>query len=152
MEGWGEVVEISLYFRTEGPLVGDPLSEDLAEAPLLGDEEAYQRWRFRIHAQGRDAASAVGDIHAEEDDTVLEQHLIQIWASPHAPEIRHRLTDQTGRRRRTAGAEEYTATKAAEADHAATPPAPAEEMSIAPVHAELHARTPKSPDRPLRSD
>ncbi|MFE6682586.1 hypothetical protein [Streptomyces sp. NPDC057729] len=144
-EGWDEVVEVSLYFPSEGPLVGDPLSEDLVEVPLLGEEGEYQWWRFRIHARGRDAASAVGDIYAEEGDTVLEQHLVQIWAAPQAPETRHRLTDEVGRRRRTASPQEYTAAKAAEAAHAATPPTPAEEMPIAPMHAELHTRTPDNP-------
>jgi len=144
-ESWDEVVEISMHFPSEGPLVGDPLSEDLVEVPLLGNEEEYQWWRLRIHARGRDAASAAGDIHTDEGDTVLEQHLIQIWAAPQAPEIRHQLTDQTGQRRRTASTEEYTATKAAEADHAATPPTPAEKMPISPMHAELHAHTPEPP-------
>ncbi|MFJ8856475.1 hypothetical protein [Streptomyces sp. NPDC102437] len=146
VDGWDEVVEVSMYFPAEGPLVGDPLSEDLVEVPLLGDEEEYQWWRVRIHARGRDAASAAGDICADEGDTVLEQHLVQIWAASQAPEIRHRLTDQTGRRRRTTSAEEYTAAKAAEADHAAIPPTPAEETPIASAQAELHTRTPRPPD------
>ncbi|MER5360761.1 hypothetical protein [Streptomyces sp. NPDC002785] len=103
-EGWDEVVEVSLYFPAEGPLVGEPLSDDLDEVPLLGDPETYQWWKFRIHARGRDAAA--GDINEDEGDTVLEQHLIQIWAAPQAAEIRHRLTDQVGRRSRTAGPDE----------------------------------------------
>ncbi|MFE7396406.1 hypothetical protein [Streptomyces sp. NPDC057557] len=41
---------------------------------LLGEEGEYQWWRFRIHARGRDAASAVGDICAKEGGTVVEQH------------------------------------------------------------------------------
>ncbi|WP_331737206.1 hypothetical protein OG520_44310 (plasmid) [Streptomyces sp. NBC_00984] len=145
-EGWDEVVEVSLCFPSEGPLVGDPLSEDLVEVPLLGEEGEYQWWRFRIHARGRDAASETGDIHAEEGDTVLEQHLVQIWAAPQAPETRHRLTDEVGRRRRTASPEEYEAAKAAEAAHAEMPPTPPEEMPMAPKRAELHTRTPDTPD------
>ncbi|WP_331750295.1 MULTISPECIES: hypothetical protein [unclassified Streptomyces] len=125
--------------------MGDPLSEDLVEVPLLGEEGEYQWWRFWIHARGRDATSEAGDIHAEEGDTVLEQHLVQIWAAPQAPETRHRLTDEVGRRRRTASPEEYEAAKAAEAAHAAMPPTPPEEMPMAPVRAELHTRTPDTP-------
>ncbi|MEL5958364.1 hypothetical protein AADR41_26990 [Streptomyces sp. CLV115] len=63
---------ISLYFPTEGPLVGDPLSEDLAEVLLLGDEEEYQWWRRRgVHSnkcrRGRPRRNAPrarrGDVH-----------------------------------------------------------------------------------------
>ncbi|WP_370740800.1 phosphotransferase [Streptomyces sp. Ncost-T10-10d] len=50
-----------------------------------------------------------------------------------------------GRRRRTASPEEYAAAKAAEAAYETMPPRPAEEMPIAPVHAELHTRTPDTP-------
>ncbi|MEU6926314.1 hypothetical protein [Streptomyces sp. NPDC046631] len=141
-EGWDEIVEVSLYLPSEGPLVGEPLSDDLAEVPLLGDPDEYQWWRVRIHARGRDDAAAAGEINADEGDTVPEQHLLQIWAAPRAAEIRHRLTDEVGRRNRTADPAQYTETKAAEAAHAAQPPTPDQHQHAAPQHTDLHARTP----------
>lgn len=147
-EGWDEVVEVSLYFPAEGPLVGDPLSDDLDEVPLLGDAEEYQWWRFRVHARGRDAAAAAGDIYADEGDTVLEEHLVQIWAAPRTAEIRHRLTDQAGRRSRTADTDKYAETKAAETDHAALPPTPDQYKHLTPQHTELNADTPDGTDSP----
>ncbi|MGW6455112.1 hypothetical protein ACWF94_04160 [Streptomyces sp. NPDC055078] len=99
--GWDEIVDVSLYFSGQGPMVGGPVTDDLEDVPLPAGEEDYRWWRFRIHARGRDAASAAGDIYADEGDTVLEEHRIQIWPAPRTPQTRHRLTDQTGARIRT---------------------------------------------------
>ncbi|WJV51762.1 hypothetical protein [Streptomyces flavofungini] len=106
-EGWDEVVEVSLHFSGDGPLAGDPVSDDYVNVPLLGEEDDFQWWRFRIHARGRDTA--------HDPSTPPEQHLIQIWPAPRAPEIRHKLTDQTGHRRRDPDPDYYARAKAAEA-------------------------------------
>ncbi|MET8977361.1 hypothetical protein ABZX85_17240 [Streptomyces sp. NPDC004539] len=140
-EGWDEVVEVSLYFPAEGPLVGDPLSSDLDEVPLHGDPGEHQWWRFRIHARGRDAAAEVGDVHADEGDAVVEEHLVQIWAAPWKEETRHRLTDQVGHRDRTPGADEHAETDTAEAGHT-VPPVPDRHLHLAPQHTQLQAGAP----------
>ncbi|WP_282797585.1 hypothetical protein [Streptomyces sp. CC224B] len=104
---WDEVVEVSLYFSGAGPLAGDPVSDDYVTVPLLGGEDDYQWWRFRIHARGRDT------VH--DPSAPPEQHLVQVWPAPRAPEIRHKLTDQTGHRRRNPDPDYYARVKAAEA-------------------------------------
>ncbi|MEU1313427.1 hypothetical protein ABZ419_31660 [Streptomyces cinnamoneus] len=78
------LVEVSLYFSGQGPVIGDPIdAED--DLPLFGGDDHYQWWRFRIHARGCDAASAMGDIFADDGDEVLE-HLL----SRSGPPPRHR--------------------------------------------------------------
>ncbi|MEU2560957.1 hypothetical protein ABZ626_16710 [Streptomyces longispororuber] len=104
---WDEVVEVSLYFSGAGPLAGGPVSDDYVTVPLLGGEDDYQWWRFRIHARGRDT------VH--DPSAPPEQHLVQVWPAPRAPEIRHKLTDQTGHRRRNPDPNYYARVKAAEA-------------------------------------
>ncbi|MGV9567550.1 hypothetical protein [Streptomyces sp. NPDC003480] len=81
-DAWDDVVEVSLYFSGQGPMVGGPVTDDVDDVPLLGGEDDYQWWRFRIHARGRDAASALGGVDAEAGDAVIEQHRIQIWPAP----------------------------------------------------------------------
>ncbi|MEC4018301.1 hypothetical protein [Streptomyces sp. H27-D2] len=138
-DGWDEVVETSLYFPGLGPMVGGPVTDDLDLVPLLGPDEEYQWWRFRIHARGRDAASAAGDIYADEGDTVLEQHLLQGWPAPREPEVRHKLTDQFGTRSRTLDPESYARAKAAEAAHDAMPAPQPQEIRTRPMQSELRA-------------
>ncbi|WP_125264484.1 hypothetical protein [Streptomyces alboflavus] len=111
-DSWDETVDISMYFSGQGPLAGDPVPDDLLDVPLLGDDEHYQWWRFRFHARGRDTAHA--------PDGPPEEHLVQAWPAPRAPEVRHKLTDQTGHRRRNPDPDHYARTKAAEAAAADT--------------------------------
>ena len=111
-DSWDETVDISMYFSGQGPMVGDPVPDDLLDVPLLGDEEHYQWWRFRFHARGRDTAQV--------PDGPPEEHLVQAWPAPRAPEVRHKLTDQTGYRRRNPDPDHYARTKAAEAAAADT--------------------------------
>ncbi|MFI9724396.1 hypothetical protein ACIHFE_32970 [Streptomyces sp. NPDC052396] len=80
------------------PLVGGPVTDDVDGVPLLGGEDNYRWWRFRIHARGRDATSSVGAVYADQGDEVPEQHLIQAWPAPRAAESRLKLTDQVGTR------------------------------------------------------
>ncbi|MEU9983595.1 hypothetical protein [Streptomyces sp. NPDC050856] len=98
-ESWDEIVEVSLHFTGDGPLLGSLITGDLEVLPLpraVGEK----RWRFRFHARGRDAASAAGDHPTQPDGAPLEQHLIQVWPAPYAPETRYKVTDTTGARSR----------------------------------------------------
>ncbi len=106
-DGWDEVVDISLYFSGQGPMAGEPVGDDLIDVPLHGGENNYRWWRFRFHARGRDTDF--------DPAGPLEEHLVQVWPAPRAPEARHKLTDQTGHRSRNPDPDYYAQAKAAEA-------------------------------------
>ncbi|WP_331726461.1 hypothetical protein [Streptomyces uncialis] len=92
---WDEIVEVSMHFTGDGPLIGSLITEELDILPGYPDGASGQWWRVRFHARGRDTAAA-GD-----PTDVSEEHHIQLWPSAQADEIRHKLTDRTGTRSRT---------------------------------------------------
>jgi hypothetical protein len=95
-EGWDDIVEVSMRFTGDGPMIGSLITDDLTDLDLAPDTW----WRIRFHTRGRDAASAEADYPTHPDGTPMEHHLLQIWAAPHTPETRHQLTDPTGQRAR----------------------------------------------------
>ncbi|MGA4844298.1 hypothetical protein [Streptomyces sp. G45] len=135
-DGWDEVVDISMYFSGQGPMIGEPVGDDLLDAPLPGDEDDYRWWRFRLHARGRDTADHPG--------SPPEEHLIQVWPAERAPETRHKLTDQTGHRSRNPDPDYYAQAKAAEAAAADATELPHSvayaSQPMPPLTARLHKR------------
>lgn len=97
---WDDVAEASSWF----PTVGNPgpppeANKVIAAAPgrdgitLLQFDPVWPSdcmYRVRVSVRGRDAGTA-------------EQHLIQLWRAPSAPEKLIKATDLTGRRRRRKG-------------------------------------------------
>ncbi|MFJ7423420.1 hypothetical protein ACIQXD_33160 [Streptomyces uncialis] len=92
---WEEIVEVSMHFTGDGPMIGSLITENLDTLPgYPADATGTQWWRVRFHARGRDAAAA-------DPARVSEEHYIQVWPADHrADEIRHKLTDRTGTRSR----------------------------------------------------
>ncbi|MEV7617528.1 hypothetical protein [Streptomyces sp. NPDC089799] len=95
-EDWDDIVEASLHFEGDGPLLGSLITEDLQPLDLTPAGHPDQWWRFRFHARGRDEAAAAGDQPTQDDGTPIEQHLIQIWPGPKTTERQIKTTDATG--------------------------------------------------------
>ncbi|MFJ4774520.1 hypothetical protein ACIP88_36365 [Streptomyces uncialis] len=93
---WDEIVEVSMRFTGDGPMIGSPITGNLDILPgYPATATGTQWWRVRFHARGRDAAAA-------DPADVSEEHHIQVWPADHAAdEIRHKLTDRTGTRSRS---------------------------------------------------
>ncbi len=89
---WDDVTEISLS--------GGPGS--LGVSVTSGGQGPYElqyltppgagSYRVRVHARGRDAGAARDVVNGRP----VEEHLIQIWPAPPAPETIHKTTDQVG--------------------------------------------------------
>ncbi|MBB5937225.1 hypothetical protein [Streptomyces zagrosensis] len=119
VDGWNEIVDVSMHVPLGELNIGDVTADCIEELCLpTGNEPRW--WRVRVHARGRDAAAEEGDMWAEEGDTVLEQHLLQLWPAPPAPEVRHKLTDEVGANVRNPDLDQHTPAKAAKAQ--AAPP------------------------------
>jgi hypothetical protein len=88
---WDEVTEISLSAAAGslGILSG---GDGPAELSGLTPPRAAD-YRLRVHARGRDAG-AKRDVVA---GAPVEEHLVQIWPAPAAPEHRHKTTDAVAR-------------------------------------------------------
>lgn len=100
LEDWEEVIEVSIQFDTdEADLesLGGTVDEDPQETPLCAVGPGW--YRVRLHARGRDRAAEIADLELDEEP--VEEHLIQTWPAPQAPEIRHKMTDAYGAERRT---------------------------------------------------
>ncbi|MER6093364.1 hypothetical protein [Streptomyces bluensis] len=116
LDSWDDAVEVSLFFSGQGPMAGEPTTDDVVDVPLFGEPEDHQWWRFRIHARGRNAPSPAATPTAQ--GTTHEQHLIQVWPAPRAAEIRHKLTDRVSAPTHTTDPHYYAQAKAVEQEHA----------------------------------
>ncbi|PKV82757.1 hypothetical protein [Streptomyces sp. TLI_146] len=110
VDGWDDVVEVSLFFPGLGPMAGDAITDDVVSVPLLGGPEHFRWWRFRFHAVGRDTASC-------EDPALQERHLIQAWPASRAAESRYKVTARPGARIPTTDPNYVAEAEAAERDH-----------------------------------
>lgn len=100
LDGWDDVVEVSMTNIPDGLWAGGPLSDPL-RIDLTTGAAVY---RLRIHVRGRDRSEGQDffeEYREEGDPELAEQHLIQIWPAPAAPEIRWKLTDESGARSRS---------------------------------------------------
>jgi hypothetical protein len=91
--GWDEIVEVSLT-SGDGQIEVQTMSAtpDLPYLTPCGPGD----YRFRVHARNRDISYQQGA-----DGEAVEEHLIQVWPAPLAPEIAHKHSDALGARLRT---------------------------------------------------
>lgn len=89
---WDEVVEVSLVSGPGGEGLNVTSDGDASHEFLGLTPPGAGSYRVRVHARGRDAGA--------ERDVVsgrpVEEHLIQIWPAPAAPETIHKTTDEIG--------------------------------------------------------
>ncbi len=93
---WEEIVEVSMVIPGNGLAVYAPGDLPEAGVGLPAGEDETRAWRLRVHARGRDAGRDAEFIDADAGEEMVEEHAIQLWPAPPAPELRHRLTDQVG--------------------------------------------------------
>lgn len=94
--GWEEVAEVSVDLPDDGGYVvtmadNEPPFDNTAPVLPPGPH------RVRVHARGRDAGAENSGLY---DGSVWEEHLIQAWPAPPAPQQVLRTGDQVGRERR----------------------------------------------------
>lgn len=97
---WDEVVEVSVVSGPGGQGLCVTSGGDGPEEFLQLTPPGAGSYRVRVHARGRDAGA---DLDVVEDEPV-EEHLLQIWAAPLAPEVIHKTTDEVGAGLREASA------------------------------------------------
>ncbi len=85
--GWDDIVEVSLDFEDEGAFTSEAEQRN-RQLPFLPEGAC----RLRVHARGRDIAWELGAVRGDP----IEEHLIQVWPAPSAPEVSYKLTDAYG--------------------------------------------------------
>jgi hypothetical protein len=91
--GWDEVVEVSLTTSANGTGLGI-ISGGQGPGKLSGLTPAGPgSHRLRLHARGRDNGASRDVVTGKP----VEEHLIQIWPGPAAPQAVHKTTDEYGR-------------------------------------------------------
>ncbi|SOE08985.1 hypothetical protein SAMN06272775_0063 [Streptomyces sp. 2323.1] len=101
-DGWDEIIEVSIPFESEDADIdslGGTIGGWSEEIPITAAGPGW--YRIRVHARGRDQGAQIRDLDL--DDEPVEEHLIQTWPAPRAPEIRHKLTDTYGAEARARG-------------------------------------------------
>jgi hypothetical protein len=89
---WQEITEFSLASGPGGQGLGitsggqGPYEFQRLTPPGAGN------YRVRVHARGRDAGAGEDVVEGEP----VEEHFLQIWPAPPAPEIIHKTTDDVG--------------------------------------------------------
>jgi hypothetical protein len=97
LDDWDEVIEVSLYSFSGQIGLQEIQGPQRTDLPVY-ESEPDDWLRVRAHVRGRDE----GDAYNVPPPHPVEEHLVQFWLSPHQDEIRHRLSDQVGQRRRRA--------------------------------------------------
>jgi hypothetical protein len=90
LDPWDEVVEVSLETGA-GPLSVTSGGHGAERWSALTDGRPGS-YRIRVHARGRDAGAA-SDVVARKP---VEDHLVQIWPAPAAPDAIRKVTDEVG--------------------------------------------------------
>lgn len=107
LAGWSEVVEVSRNAWSGAVAPLEPFVGEQPDLPVL--RLAPGSWyRARVHARGRDEARLQGGSYERLRAGIVEpaeEHLVQLWPAPRAPEVRHKLMDQEGEIRRRQEAE-----------------------------------------------
>lgn len=96
LDTWDEVIEISLSWPGLHATVADGQQTPLDDLPDIPDlaVAGTSSYRLRVHARGRDEGQAVDTL--EDEQQPIEEHLIQVWPAPLAPETTHKATDSVG--------------------------------------------------------
>ncbi|MFE6056072.1 hypothetical protein ACFQ6N_35450 [Kitasatospora sp. NPDC056446] len=103
LDGWDDVVEVSMTFATRrAGFVGHGFQDDpITDLPSLSAAGAGS-YRLRVHARGRNEDLDL-DLDLEDNyGDLVEFYLVQAWPNPVVPEIRYKLTDRRGEYVRTA--------------------------------------------------
>lgn len=90
-DGWDEVAEVSLSAVPDSPglsVISDGTGPDELAALTPAGAGSY---RVRVHARGRDARAAGVVVGAP-----VEEHLIQMWPAPPAPQAVHKTVGGAG--------------------------------------------------------
>ena len=98
-DGWDEVAEVSLSAAPDSPglsVISDGTGPDELAALTPAGAGSY---RVRVHARGRDAGAAADVV----EGAPVEEHLIQVWPAPPAPEAVHKTAGGEGELRVPAG-------------------------------------------------
>jgi hypothetical protein len=89
-DGWDEVAEVSLSAVPDSPglsVISDGTGPDELAALTPAGAGSY---RVRVHARGRDTGAAA-DVVA---GAPVEEHLIQVWPAPPAPQAVHKTVGE----------------------------------------------------------
>ncbi|QKW36268.1 hypothetical protein HUT06_21370 [Actinomadura sp. NAK00032] len=92
LDDWDDAVEVSADITGTTVELSAPVGISVTELRL----PAPGTYRFRVHARGRDAGHDAEYIDADEGDTIVEHHKIQIWPAPPTAETTLKLTDNVG--------------------------------------------------------
>lgn len=101
LEPWDDVVELPFHSTTGDARIVDEWTDT---PPAIDVNIAFAgpgQYRLRVHARGRDAGYEADVVSADAGDELVEEHLIQIWAAPAAPEMVLKTTDRLGHDIRT---------------------------------------------------
>lgn len=89
---WDEVVEVSLVSGPGGQGLNVSSGGNKHEGFWQLTPPGAGSYRVRVHARGRDTGADLDVV----DDEPVEEHLVQIWPAPAAPEVVHKTTDEFG--------------------------------------------------------
>ncbi|MGK5554745.1 hypothetical protein ACSNOI_24320 [Actinomadura kijaniata] len=99
LDGWDEVVEVSLAVTDDTLVLCSPAGEFQHEVTLPATGQ--RSYRVRVQARGRDAGREAQFINADDAEPMVEEYQILLWPAPPAPEARLKLTDAVGADNRT---------------------------------------------------
>jgi hypothetical protein len=91
-DGWDEVAEVSLSAAPDSPglsVISDGSGPDELAALTPAGAGSY---RVRVHARGQDDGAAADVVSG----VPVEEHLIQVWPAPPAPEAVHKTVGDEG--------------------------------------------------------
>jgi hypothetical protein len=89
---WDEVVAVSLVSGPDGEGLSVTSDGDSAHEFVHLTPPGAGSYRVRVHARGRHAGAEADVVSGRP----VEEHLVQIWPAPAAPEIIHKTSDETG--------------------------------------------------------